>query len=197
VAVCRGDERDADRVRRGRAAYDVAALEADGRVTLLIRDPAHVQEALNVRGGGLSSTFTQLSDAPIARQEAEIAALCATAHPPLGPVAAYADLGGWAPIAELWTAAGRPRPPRSILALAGHRRGDQLIDALEGLLEHGGDVADAARGLSMHRATLYRRLERVEQITGLDLEQGDDRLLAHLGLRLLRLNATTVALSGG
>jgi DNA-binding PucR family transcriptional regulator len=45
----------------------------------------------------------------------------------------------------------------------------------------------------MHRATLYRRLERVEEITGLDLEKGDDRLLAHLGLRLHRLNATTVA----
>ena len=45
----------------------------------------------------------------------------------------------------------------------------------------------------MHRATLYRRLERVEEITGLDLENGDDRLLAHLGLRILRLNATTVA----
>ena len=45
----------------------------------------------------------------------------------------------------------------------------------------------------MHRATLYRRLERVEEITGLDLERGDDRLLAHLGLRLLKLNATTVA----
>jgi len=45
----------------------------------------------------------------------------------------------------------------------------------------------------MHRATLYRRLERVEEITGLDLERGDDRLLAHLGLRLHRLNATAVA----
>ena len=77
--------------------------------------------------------------------------------------------------------------------LATHRRGDQLLDALEGLLEHGGDVADAAKALSMHRATLYRRLERIEEITGFDLAKGDDRLLAHLGLRLLRLNATTVA----
>ncbi|HWK28762.1 MAG TPA: helix-turn-helix domain-containing protein, partial [Solirubrobacter sp.] len=108
--------------------------------------------------------------------------------PALGPVAAYDALGAWAPIAELWTAAGRPGPPATIVALAEHRRGDQLIEALETLLEHGGDVADAARALSMHRATLYRRLERVEELTGLDLARGDDRLLAHLGLRLLRLS---------
>ena len=90
-------------------------------------------------------------------------------------------------------AGGPARAAAPDRALAAHRRGDQLIEALEGLLEHGGDVAEAARALNMHRATLYRRLERVEEITGLDLERGDDRLLAHLGLRLLRLNATTVA----
>ena len=71
-----------------------------------------------------------------------------------------------------------------------HRRGDQLLDALEGLLDAGGDVADAARALSMHRATLYRRLARIEQLTGLDLSRGDDRLLAHLGLRIFRLSST-------
>ena len=54
-------------------------------------------------------------------------------------------------------------------------------------------MAAAANALSMHRATLYRRLERVEEITGMDLQNGDDRLLAHLGLRLHRLNATAVA----
>jgi DNA-binding PucR family transcriptional regulator len=71
------------------------------------------------------------------------------------------------------------------------------LEALEGLLEAGGDVAAAAKALHVHRATLYRRLERVEEITGWDLERGDDRLHAHLGLRLLRLGATTVAVGPG
>ena len=145
--------------------------------------------------GGVSAPYTQLTDTPKALREAEIAALCSRVG--FGPVAAYEKLGSWALIASLWTGAGRPAPPASIVALAQHRRGDQLIEALEGLLEHGGDVAEAARGLSMHRATLYRRLKRVEEITGLDLEDGDDRLLAHLGLRLYRLNATAVASSPG
>ncbi len=68
-----------------------------------------------------------------------------------------------------------------------HRRGPELMEALEGLLDAGGDVAAAAKALHVHRATLYRRLERVEELTGLDLTKGDDRLYAHLSLRLQRL----------
>jgi DNA-binding PucR family transcriptional regulator len=163
-----------------------------GRV-ILARDPLQLVPSLVSAGagGGVSAPFARLADAPEALRQAEIAALCTGVG--FGPVAAYDRLGSWALIATLWDRAGRPAPPATILALAHHRRGGQLIEALEGLLEHGGDVAEAARGLSMHRATLYRRLKRVEEITGLDLEAGDDRLLAHLGLRLYRLNATTVA----
>jgi hypothetical protein len=193
VVVCEGDEAVAEKLRRSRAAYDVAYLEAAGELTILVRDPAQVQKTLNVRNGGVSASFTFLGDTPAARDQAEIAALCARAQPSLGPVAAYDELGSWALIASLWANAHHPQPPAAIVALAQHRRGEQLLEALEGLLEHGGDVADAAKALSMHRATLYRRLQRVEEITGLDLEQGDDRLLAHLGLRLHRLNATVVA----
>jgi DNA-binding PucR family transcriptional regulator len=36
--------------------------------------------------------------------------------------------------------------------------------------------------LGVHRATLYQRLTRVGQLTGCDLDSGDDRLLPHLGL---------------
>jgi ribosomal protein L30/L7E len=193
VVVCEGDEAVAERLRRSRAAHDVAYLEDAGRLTILVRDPALLQNALNVRNGGVSSPFKPLGGAPGARDQAEISALCARAQPSLGPVAAYDELGSWALIASLWTDAHHPQPPAPIVALAHHRRGEQLLEALEGLLEHGGDVADAAKQLSMHRATLYRRLQRVEEITGLDLEKGDDRLLAHVGLRLHRLNATVVA----
>jgi hypothetical protein len=208
VAVCSGDEAVAERLRRTRAAGDFVWSGERGRLAIVARDPAGPRHgAANPTGfaaaiaaaggttGGVSAPFARLADAPEALRQAEIAALCT--HVGFGPVATYDRLGSWALIASLWTGAGRPAPPATILALAQHRRGDQLIEALEGLLEHGGDVAEAARGLSMHRATLYRRLKRVEEITGLDLEDGDDRLLAHLGLRLYRLNATSVAPAPG
>jgi hypothetical protein len=176
-----------ERLRIRRADY-VASDDA-----LLVRDPIHLAKALREAGatGGISAPFARLADAPEALRQAHVAALCA--HAGQGPVAAYDRLGSWALIASLWDGAGRPQPPAAIVALTQHRRAAQLVEALEGLLEHGGDVAAAANALSMHRATLYRRLERVEEITGLDLERGDDRLLAHLGLRLQRLNATAVA----
>ncbi len=192
VVVCAGDETVAEKLRRSRSAFDVAYLDGE-QLTVLVRDPADLKGSLNVLNGGISSAFTYLGAAFAAHREAELAALCARAQPALGPVAAYDELGSWALIADLWTRADHRGPPPQIAALAAHRRGAQLIEALEGLLEHGGDVAEAARALNMHRATLYRRLERIEEITGLDLERGDDRLLAHLGLRLLRLDATTVA----
>jgi ActR/RegA family two-component response regulator len=192
VAVCAGDDTVAEKLRRSRAAHDVAYLAQAGSLTMLVRDPVDLKQSLNVKNGGISSAFTNIGNASKALHQAEVAALCARAQPSLGPVAAYDDLGSWALIAELWTRTHAPAPPQ-IQLLATHRRGEQLLETLEGVLEHGGDVADAAKHLNMHRATLYRRLERVEELTGLNLENGDDRLLAHLGLRLLRLNATTVA----
>jgi hypothetical protein len=222
VAVCSGDQAVAERLRRRRAAGDFVWSGEHGRLVIVARDPAGLPSAAaepsrfapgrdaaaadpnglsaaiadaGGTSGGVSAPFARLADAPEALRQAEIAALCT--HVGFGPVAAFDQLGSWALIASLWTGAGRPAPPAPIVALAQHRRGDQLIEALEGLLEHGGDVAEAARGLSMHGATLFRRLKRVEEITGLDFEDGDDRLLAHLGLRLYRLNATTVASTSG
>jgi hypothetical protein len=204
IAVVTGDE-IADHLRRRRGAADFASVSAADRLVIVARDPEPRAAgrigsgvdgfvgALAAAGasGGVSGVFGALDGLVEARREAEIAALVA---PRVGEAgAAYSALGGWALIARLWDDAGRPAPPQPILELAAHRRGGELLEALEGLLEAGGDVADAAKALHVHRATLYRRLERVEEITGWDLERGDDRLHAHLGLRLLHLSATTVA----
>ena len=194
VAVCEGDESIAERLRRRRAAADLVWTADAGRLVVLARDPSGLIAGLVESGalaGGASGRFAQLAGARRALADAETAALCGRARPEFGPIAAWDDLGSWSLVATLWLAAGKPFPPFPIMQLAAHRRGDQLIEVLEGLLEAGGDVAAAAHTLHLHRATLYRRLERVEQITGLDLERGDDRLLAHLGLRLLRLYTAT------
>jgi DNA-binding PucR family transcriptional regulator len=72
-------------------------------------------------------------------------------------------------------------------ALLAARSGPELARALEATLDAAGDVAAAARELHVHRATLYRRLARAEELTGLRLTSGDDRLRAHLALRMWRL----------
>ncbi|MCZ9336203.1 helix-turn-helix domain-containing protein, partial [Streptomyces sp. TRM76130] len=44
-----------------------------------------------------------------------------------------------------------------------------------------------AAELGIHRQTLYYRLTRVERLTGLDLDDGEDRLLLHMALKAHRL----------
>jgi DNA-binding PucR family transcriptional regulator len=43
--------------------------------------------------------------------------------------------------------------------------------------------------LGIHRQTLYYRLSRIERLTGLDLGEGEDRLLLHMALKHARLQA--------
>ncbi|WP_457101248.1 PucR family transcriptional regulator [Microbacterium sp. P5_E9] len=66
-------------------------------------------------------------------------------------------------------------------------RTDSLVQTLEVFLDNAGDVKAASEQLFAHRTSLYYRLRRIQELTGLDLSSGDDRLTAHLGLRIVRL----------
>lgn len=46
----------------------------------------------------------------------------------------------------------------------------------------------AAEPLFIHRKTLRYRLERIKQLTGLDLSRHEDRMRADFALRLLQVN---------
>lgn len=48
----------------------------------------------------------------------------------------------------------------------------------------------AAENLFIHHKTMRYRLERIKELTGLDLGRHDDRMRADIALRLLQLNAT-------
>ncbi|MQT00454.1 helix-turn-helix domain-containing protein, partial [Streptomyces jumonjinensis] len=54
-------------------------------------------------------------------------------------------------------------------------------------LDCAGQAGRTASALGVHRQTLYYRLSRVEQLTGLDLADGEDRLLLHMALKAARL----------
>jgi sugar diacid utilization regulator len=64
---------------------------------------------------------------------------------------------------------------------------EPLVETLEAYLDRAGDVKATAEALNLHRATLYYRLQRIEEITGARLKAGEDRLALHLGLLLARL----------
>ncbi len=63
----------------------------------------------------------------------------------------------------------------------------ELARTAEGYLDCAGQAGRTAAELGVHRQTLYYRLSRVERLTGLDLDDGEDRLLLHMALKAHRL----------
>jgi DNA-binding PucR family transcriptional regulator len=62
-----------------------------------------------------------------------------------------------------------------------------LVETLETWLDEGCDSRATVARLQVHRTSLYYRLGRIEEITGLSLNSGAARLDLHLGLKLARL----------
>jgi PucR family transcriptional regulator, purine catabolism regulatory protein len=65
------------------------------------------------------------------------------------------------------------------------RHSSDFLHTLRTFLAHNGNVQATARELSLHVNSVTYRLQRIEAITGLDLEQSEDRLLAQVALKIL------------
>ncbi|HEX5308720.1 MAG TPA: helix-turn-helix domain-containing protein [Solirubrobacteraceae bacterium] len=63
----------------------------------------------------------------------------------------------------------------------------ELLQTLETFLEADGNVAGTAQRLFTHRHTVYYRLERVRELTGLDVSSSDGREKLSLGLKAMRV----------
>ena len=62
-----------------------------------------------------------------------------------------------------------------------------LVRTLEAFLEADGNVAGTAQRLFTHRHTIYYRLERVRELSGLDVSSSDGREKLSLGLKAMRV----------
>ena len=113
-------------------------------------------------------------------QEARDAARVAAVEPRLAPVASWSELGAWRQVVRL------DGPDPAFAALLADpvlsRTADVWLDAAA-------SPQRAAALLTVHRQTLYYRLGRIAELTGLDLADGADRLALHLAVRAARLGA--------
>lgn len=73
------------------------------------------------------------------------------------------------------------------------RHNADLVHTLEALFAHGGNLQRAAEALFVHRNTLAYRLRRVEELTGLRLDDPEAALRMHLALKIHRVLAATRA----
>lgn len=71
----------------------------------------------------------------------------------------------------------------------GHKR-SELLDTLELYLEHGGNIKDTSEQLGVHRNTLTQRIERLQSLCTVNIEQHYNRLPLLAAIKIHRLRAT-------
>lgn len=135
--------------------------------------------------GGLAAARRGLAELADSWQEALSAARAASAESRFGPVADWSAIGPYRLLAAL------PRTPETApdhavrpLLAPPHA---ELARTAEVFLDRAGQASRTATELGIHRQTLYYRLARIQQLTGLDLNDGEDRLLLHMALKAARL----------
>lgn len=156
------------------------ARTAATRVLAVVGGP---EGGAGLAAAGVSDSRTALGELPDAWREATAAARAARAQPRLGPIAKWSGLGPYRLLTAL--PADVPADPAvAPLLTPAHR---ELAHTAEVFLDHAGQAGRTATALAIHRQTLYYRLSRIEQLTGLDLADGESRLLLHMALKAARL----------
>ncbi|NKE62769.1 hypothetical protein FXN61_41030 [Lentzea sp. PSKA42] len=151
---------------------------------------AAVRDSLTPHAIGTSGRPERLADARTAYQRA-LAAHRVAAVDGRGGVRSWSELGAWKLVSRI------AFPPSvgdssvddvhpGVLTLLKPERTDLLTTA-EVYCSRGGDVGETAAALHLHRSTLYYRLDRIAEITGLDPRDGEARFELMLGLRVARL----------
>lgn len=122
-----------------------------------------------------------LAEAALSYRQAEAAMSAAARLDDVPALVAYADLGAyrWLTTSTDYDLDTAIDPRTRVLIEAGD---DELLATLTTYLESGCDAAATATHIHVHRGTLYYRLHKAEDMTGLDLTRGPDRLTLHLGL---------------
>jgi hypothetical protein len=137
--------------------------------------------------GGRARTATSGSPVPLAelgeaarRAAATRRAVAAGAR--LDPVS-WDGLGAWRFVIEAPDSLTVAQVHPGSEALIRQSR-DDLMTTARVFLDHAGDVAAAAEELHVHRTTLYYRLNRITELTSVDLRSGLDRINLQLALWL-------------
>ncbi|GHH43310.1 PucR family transcriptional regulator [Lentzea cavernae] len=129
-------------------------------------------------GEGLNHAGTSLRQAGLARRAAALGLR--------GPVVGWHDLGVLGPLLSIPdTALTDAVLPDELHRLRAADTDGQLTETVRAYLEAAGNGPVAAERLHVHRTTLYYRLSRLRDLTGLDVvTDGPTRLALHVGLTL-------------
>jgi GAF domain-containing protein len=144
---------------------------------------------------GVSEIRRGASEAPRSYREARDAATIARALLPDGGAIAYSEVGAYRYLVQIGAEeAPRDRMRAAVDALIAYdqKRRTALLDTLERYLSERRSVIESARALYIHPNTLRQRLGRIEELTGLRLDE-DDLLSLELAIKLARLHGRPAA----
>lgn len=135
---------------------------------------------------GIGDPQANVASVATSYRQAMLAARAAAAVASIGDLPRWRDLGAYRLLVQLppGELSESSLDPRLAALLAA---GDTLAQTVETYLDLGGDVKRTSERLHLHRASLYYRLGKAQQLTGADLSDGNDRLALHLGFKLARL----------
>ena len=67
------------------------------------------------------------------------------------------------------------------------RHRSSLVQTIDAYFNYRGNISQTSERLFVHRNTLLYRLERIQEVTGQNLENADERLALHLALKFWQL----------
>lgn len=143
---------------------------------------------------GVAIGVSELRDSPAeagrAYREAVDAATIGRALQATGGAISYPELGAYRYLVQIAPEDAphdRMRGAVDLLIAYDNKRRTALLDTLERYLAERRSVIECARALFIHPNTLRQRLGRIEQLTGLNLDE-DDLLSLELAIKLARLH---------
>jgi GAF domain-containing protein len=179
-----------------------AVLALNGRASHKIEDVLRACRELGRQTSaaiGISEMHAAPSDATRAYREAVDAAKIGSALLRAGGAVAYPEVGAYRYLVHIAAEDAphdRMRAAVDRLIDYDRKRRTALLDTLERYLTERRSVIESARALYIHPNTLRQRLGRIEELTGLNLDE-DDLLSLELAIKLARLHGRPGAGSGG
>lgn len=163
---------------------DIPALKAHAQA--MIKRSADLAAGRFSCAAGIGSTVPGLIHAADSAAQARLACRAKAVAP--DPVTAWSELGPLGPL--LMIPADHLTPallPHELQLLRAADPDGLLLQTVTAYLAHAGSGPAAADDLHIHRTTLYYRLSRISELTGLDLANGATRLALHVGLTMMTL----------
>ncbi|WP_154402064.1 PucR family transcriptional regulator [Ornithinimicrobium cavernae] len=167
----------------GTGVRAIETLSRSGRKELqtLGRDHAALSAAGDV--------VPDLGQAHASRQQALAALRVVRRTGEFGAHAQWADLGAYRLLVHIDTlAAVEELLPDELVEIMSSPAAVDILETVEVYLDYAGDVQASVRALNVHRTSLYYRLKRFTEVSGLDLRDGQVRLTVHAAIKLARLS---------